>query len=77
MASGLPASWSGPQDVSADLRHAKAKGKYIDKPRRVLDRAEIVRLRNQDGLSWPAIARRTGTSIGTVIRAYEALNGAP
>ena len=63
--------------VSAGLRNARAKGRRVGRPRRILDRQEIVRLREQDGLSWPAIARRTGAGIGTVVRAYGALNGSP
>lgn len=61
--------------VPDGLRHAKAKGKQVGRPRRVLNRAEVVRLRDQERLSWPEIARRTGAGVGTVVRAYRALNG--
>ncbi len=63
--------------VSAGLRNARAKGKHVGRPRRILDRAEVARLRNHERLSWPEIARRTGAGVGTVVRAYRALNKAP
>ena len=63
--------------VSAGLHHAKAKGKHIGRPRRILDRVEVARLRDHEGLSWPKIARRMDAGVGTVVRAYGALNGAP
>ena len=60
--------------VSAGIRNAKAKGtksgKAIGRPRRVFDRGEILRLR-QDGHSLAQIARRMNVGVGTVARALE------
>ena len=36
----------------------------------MFDRDDVVRLRDQEHLSWPEIARRTGAGVGTVVRAY-------
>jgi DNA invertase Pin-like site-specific DNA recombinase len=58
--------------VRAGLNRAKEKGVKIGRPRKVFDRDQVVRLRDEDGLSWPEIARRTGLGQGTVVRAYQA-----
>jgi DNA invertase Pin-like site-specific DNA recombinase len=61
--------------VSAGMRNAKAKGtrtgKPIGRPRRVFNRAEVLRL-HQDGLSLAKIARQLGVGVGTVLRAVRA-----
>jgi len=54
--------------VRAGLRNARAKGKRLGRPRRVLDPATIASLRAQ-GLSWAAIGGRLGLGEGTVRRA--------
>jgi DNA invertase Pin-like site-specific DNA recombinase len=41
--------------VRAGLRNARAKGKRLGRPKKVLDAPEIARLRAQ-GRSWPQIA---------------------
>lgn len=60
--------------VSAGMRNAKTKGtrsgKPIGRPRRIFNRAEVVRLR-QDGLTLAEIARQTRLGIGTVARVSE------
>jgi len=57
--------------VSAGMRNAKSKGtrsgKAIGRPRRIFDRGEIVRLR-QDGHSLAQIARQMNVGLGTVVR---------
>src|SRR5436190_15700127 len=57
--------------VSAGMRSAKAQGtrsgKAIGRPRRVFDRDEVLRLR-QDGISFAKIARQLKVGIGTVAR---------
>jgi DNA invertase Pin-like site-specific DNA recombinase len=53
--------------VSAGLKHAKAKGTRIGRPRRVFDRQRALDMR-QAGMSYPAIARALGIGQGTVVR---------
>lgn len=63
--------------VRAGLRNARAKGKTLRRPRKIVDRARIGRLRAQ-GLSWAKIASRLGVGEGTVYRAAQSLaNGNP
>jgi DNA invertase Pin-like site-specific DNA recombinase len=57
--------------VKAGLRHAKAKGKHVGRPRLVLDGSQITRLRSQ-GLSWLTIGKRLGVGEGTVRRVMSA-----
>jgi len=49
--------------VRAGLRNAKAKGKKLGRPRVVVDASQIAFLRTQ-GLSWAAVARELGVSVG-------------
>lgn len=53
----------------AGMRSARANGKHCGRPRRVVDRVELVRLREQ-GLSWAEVAGRLGLGVGTVRRLY-------
>ncbi len=62
--------------VRAGLNRAKEKGVKLGRPRKVFDRQEVVRLRDEEGLSWPEIARKTGLGQGTVVRAYRGLKKA-
>ena len=62
--------------IKAGQARARAEGKHMGRPRRVFDRNEVVRLRDQERLSWPAIARRTGAGVGTVVKAYQDLANA-
>ena len=57
--------------VRAGVARARANGVQLGRPRRIFDRAEIVRLRNEERLSWPKIAARTGLGLGTVVRAHQ------
>jgi DNA invertase Pin-like site-specific DNA recombinase len=52
------------------LRAAKASGKKFGRPKRVFRRDEVVRLRDEDGLSWRVIARHLGVPVMTVVDAY-------
>jgi putative DNA-invertase from lambdoid prophage Rac len=70
--------------IKAGQARARADGKHMGRPRRVFDRNEVVRLRDQEHQSWPEIARRTGLGVGTVVKAYRdpqrgnsGLNSAP
>jgi DNA invertase Pin-like site-specific DNA recombinase len=67
--------------VRAGLRNARAKGKRLGRPRVVVDRAKVGRLRRQ-GLSWANIAAQLGIGEGTVYRLAHAsaknpIGGAP
>ena len=61
--------------IKAGQTRARASGKRIGRPKAIFDRREVVRLREEEGLSWSAIARQLGVGTGTVRRAYHALNG--
>jgi DNA invertase Pin-like site-specific DNA recombinase len=54
--------------VRAGLRNARAKGKTLGRPRRVLDVKRIASLRTQ-GLGWRAIAKELEVGVGTLYRA--------
>jgi DNA invertase Pin-like site-specific DNA recombinase len=54
--------------VRAGLRNAKAKGKRLGRPRKVVDAARIGNLRAQ-GRSWRDIAREVGTNTASARRA--------
>src|SRR5712691_623648 len=54
--------------VKAGMRNARAKGKRIGRPRKVVDAARIAILRAQ-GRSWREIVSETGISKGTAQRA--------
>jgi DNA invertase Pin-like site-specific DNA recombinase len=53
--------------VRAGLRNARAKGKTLRRPRRVLDIKRIAALRAQ-GAGWKRIAADMGVGVGTVHR---------
>src|SRR5215831_5100364 len=54
--------------VRAGLRHARSKGKQLGRPRKAIDASQIRSLRGA-GISWRAIARKLGVSVGTVFSA--------
>ena len=56
--------------VRAGLRNARAKGKRLGRPRVAVDTAQVARLR-ASGLSWPAVARELGVSVGKVYQAAQ------
>lgn len=58
--------------VKAGLRNAKAKGKTLGRPKRLVDYESVARLRAQ-GLSWAKIAGRLEVGGGTVRRMYQRL----
>src|SRR5882724_1534370 len=57
--------------VRAGLRHARAKGKRLGRPRKSIDAAEVRSLR-AGGASWRTIARTMRVSVGTVFGAAKA-----
>jgi len=61
--------------VRAGLDRARAKGKRLGRPRRVLDGSKLASLR-AEGLGWKKIAAQLGVGVGTAIRvAQEARQG--
>lgn len=54
----------------AGIQRARLAGKTLGRPRRVFQRAELVRLRDVERLSWRAIAGRLGIPVSTVRDAY-------
>ena len=63
--------------VVAGLRHARRhgtkSGRPVGRPRAVFDRAQAFELRRA-GWSWGRIARKLGTSVASVRRAYGSLS---
>jgi DNA invertase Pin-like site-specific DNA recombinase len=53
--------------VKAGLRNAKAKGKQLGRPRRILDTKRIAALRAK-GVGWKRIAAEMGVGVGTLYR---------
>jgi putative DNA-invertase from lambdoid prophage Rac len=49
---------------------ARAAGKVLGRPQRVFRRDEVVRLRDEEGLSWRAIAKQLGVPVSTLVDAY-------
>jgi DNA invertase Pin-like site-specific DNA recombinase len=53
--------------VSAGIKHAKAKGVKLGRPKRVFDRGKVAEMRAA-GASYAAIAKALGVGEGTVVR---------
>jgi DNA invertase Pin-like site-specific DNA recombinase len=53
--------------VRAGLRNARAKGKRLGRPRRIVDVSRVAMLRNQ-GIGWREIAGELGVGVGTLYR---------
>ncbi len=62
------------ETIRAGQARARAAGKEIGRPRVVVDRDKVVRLRDE-GRSWSEIESLTGVSATTVRRAYHARKG--
>ena len=62
------------ESIRAGHARARAGSKQIGRPQRVFDRQQVITLRDQEKLSWPEIARKLGVGVGTVRRAYDAVN---
>jgi putative DNA-invertase from lambdoid prophage Rac len=52
------------------IRAAQAAGKVVGRPKRIFRRDEVVRLRDQDGLSWRAIGTKLGIPAMTAVDSY-------
>jgi DNA invertase Pin-like site-specific DNA recombinase len=62
--------------VKSGLAAAKANGKVLGRPKRIFRRDEVVRLRDDEHLSWAQIASRMRVGVGTTVRAYRDLKNA-
>jgi DNA invertase Pin-like site-specific DNA recombinase len=66
--------------VTAGLERARAKGtrsgRSIGRPRAVFDRSKAIELRSE-GWSWGRIARKLGTTVASVRRAYQTFGPTP
>lgn len=57
--------------VKAGLRNAKAKGRSLGRPRKIVDTGRVASLRAQ-GLGWKRIATQMGLGVGTIYRSVSA-----
>lgn len=56
------------------IRAAQAAGKHVGRPKRIFRRDEVVRLRDDEGLSWRAIATKLNIPAMTAVMAYKTFN---
>jgi DNA invertase Pin-like site-specific DNA recombinase len=54
--------------IKAGQARARAGGKHMGRPRLIFGRHEVVRLRDDEHLSWRQIAERVGAGVGTVLQ---------
>ena len=54
----------------AGIRAARANGKTLGRPKRIFRRDELIRLRDEQGLSWRAIAKELKIPVMTAVDAY-------
>jgi DNA invertase Pin-like site-specific DNA recombinase len=59
--------------TAAGIRAAQAAGKHVGRPKRIFRRDEVVRLRDDEGLSWRAIATKLNIPAMTAVAAYRQL----
>jgi putative DNA-invertase from lambdoid prophage Rac len=52
------------------IRAAQAAGKHVGRPKRIFRRDEVVRLRDEEGLSWRAIATKLNIPAMTAVAAH-------
>ncbi len=55
------------------IRAARANGKHVGRPKRVFRRDEVVRMRDEERLSWRAIASKLAIPVMTAVDAYKAV----
>lgn len=56
------------------IRAAQAAGKVVGRPKRIFRRDEVVRLRDEEGLSWRTIASKLSIPTMTAVAAYRNFN---
>jgi DNA invertase Pin-like site-specific DNA recombinase len=54
----------------AGIKAAQAAGKVVGRPKRVFRRDEVVRLRDEEGLSWRTIGKKLGIPAMTALDSY-------
>ena len=59
--------------TAAGIRAAQAAGKHVGRPKRIFARDAVVRLRDDEGLSWRAIATKLNIPAMTAVSAYRQL----
>jgi DNA invertase Pin-like site-specific DNA recombinase len=59
--------------TAAGIRAAQANGKHVGRPKRIFARDAVVRLRDDEGLSWRAIATKLNIPAMTAVSAYRQL----
>jgi DNA invertase Pin-like site-specific DNA recombinase len=52
------------------IKAAQAAGKVVGRPKRIFRRDEVLRLRDQEGLSWRAIGKQIGIPAMTALDSY-------
>lgn len=52
------------------IKAAKEAGKIIGRPKRIFRRDEVLRLRDEEGLSWRAIGKKVGIPAMTALDSY-------
>src|SRR5580698_4157430 len=52
------------------IQAARAAGKVIGRPKRIFRRGEVVRLRDEEGLSWRAIGKQLRIPVMTAVDSY-------
>ena len=62
--------------VKAGLRNAKAKGKQLGRPKKILDTKRIAVLRDK-GIGWKRIAAELGVGVGTIYQANRRVEAIP
>lgn len=58
------------EQTLSGIRAAQAAGKAVGRPKRVFRRDKVVRLRDQEGLSWRAIGKKLGVPAMTALDSY-------
>jgi DNA invertase Pin-like site-specific DNA recombinase len=56
--------------IKAGQTKVRRRGTRVGRPKRIFDREEVVRLRDEEGRSWSQIAEALGIGVGTARRAY-------
>lgn len=60
--------------VVAGIKNAKAKGKQLGRPKRLVDISQVEKLRGE-GKSWRNVAREMRIGLGTLFRALDSASG--
>ena len=58
----------------AGMKAARARGQHVGRPRRIFRRDEVVRLRDEEKLTWKQISEQLGVPPMTAVKAYKELH---